>query len=327
MPAVSVIMAYHRITPHLRPAVRSILAQTLGDLELIAVDNGTGQGLGALGEEGRDPRVRLLSFPENRGIAAAHNAAVAMACGEFIAMMDYDDLSLPARLERQVAALRADSALGLVFTAAATIDAADRVVGREFAIASPREHAAFSAYAMPANSPTLTARREVFARFPHRAEYRIAPDYDFYTRAAEAWPSRTLPEVLFHYRRHAGQTTAGTPALQVLENALTRLLAARRRAGRPEAFAELMVRTAAMRDRPPVPADTFAWLAERALEEKLAVLAAHSARRLINARRNLRGLDEGLSLMLEAQVNGGFSAEALRIFLTGPLRTHDLRPL
>lgn len=327
MPLVSVIMAFHRITPHLQPAVRSILGQTLGDLELIAVDNGTGEGLAAFGEAGRDPRVRLLEFPNNRGIAAAHNAAVAGARGEFIAMMDYDDISLPYRLERQVAALRAEPGLGLVFTAAETIDARGRVTGREFALASPREHAAFSAYAMPANSPTLTARRDVFLRFPHREDYRIAPDYDCYARAAEAWPSRTLPEILFQYRRHPGQTTTGTPPLQVLENSLTRLLTARRRAGRSEAYAELMAETAALRAQPPAPADTYAWLAGRALKENLPVLAAHSARRLLNLRRSLRGADEVLAVMGGVLASGQARAETLRIFFTGPLRAHGLRAL
>lgn len=328
MPVVSVVLAFHRITPHLRPAVRSILDQTLGDLELIVVDNGTGRGLDALEQEGRDPRVRLLSFPENRGIAAAHNAAVAVAGGEFVAMMDYDDLSLPARLEREVAVLRAEPALGMVFTAADTIDAVGRVTGREFALGTPREQAAFSAYAMPANSPTLMGRSEIFRRFPHREDYRIAPDYDFYTRAVEIWPSRGLPEVLFQYRRHAGQTTLGSPPLQVWENALTRLLTARRRAGRSERYSELMAETAPQRVRPPAPAATFAWLAERALAEDLPLLAAHAARRLLNARRDLRGLDEALAVM--AGILAGSDAvrvEALRLFLTGPLRSYGLRPV
>ena len=114
MPVVSVIMACHRVTPFLRPAVRSVLAQTERDLELILVDNGTGAGLEPLAQDGADPRVRLVTLGTNRGIAAAHNAAVALAAGEFIALLDHDDLMLPRRLEKQIAALRASPGLGLV---------------------------------------------------------------------------------------------------------------------------------------------------------------------------------------------------------------------
>lgn len=326
MPLVSVILAFHRLTPHLQPAVRSILTQTLEDLELIVVDDGTGLGASALDDAAADPRLRLLTFSENRGIAAAHNAAVAVARGEFVAMMDYDDISLPHRLEKQVAALRAEPSLGMVFAAADTIDAVGRVTGREFAVVSPTEHAVFSAYAMPANSPTLMARREVFARFSHREDYRIAPDFDFYARAVEAWSSCTLPEIHFQYRRHQGQTTSGTPPLQILENSITRLLTARRRAGRAEEYEKLMSATAGMRARPPSPAEACAWLLARALEENLPLLAAHSARRLLGARRNLHGTGEALAAMTALLARAeNCRGKALRLFFTGPLRTHGLR--
>lgn len=328
MPLVSVVLAFHRVTPFLRPAVQSVLRQTLADLELIVVDNGTGTGLAELGEEGQDPRVRLIGYPKNHGIAAAHNAAVAVAWGEFVAMMDYDDLAQPRRLERQVAALQAEPALGMIFTAAETIDGAGRVTGREFAITEPRDHAVFSAYAMPANSPTLTARREVFARFPHREDYRIAPDYDFFTRAVEMWPSRALAEPLYQYRRHTAQTTAESYPLQVVNNALTRLLTARRRAGRPEEYAVLLREVAPLLARPPAVADTHAWFGRRAAEEELPVLAAYCARQVLAARRDLRGLNEAREILSRAWPAGrGRRGEMLRLFLTGPLRAHGLRPV
>jgi GT2 family glycosyltransferase len=60
MPLVSVLMVSHRDTPYLRPAVQSILTQTLRDLELVFVDNGSGMTPVDLGEMGRDPRLRWL---------------------------------------------------------------------------------------------------------------------------------------------------------------------------------------------------------------------------------------------------------------------------
>ena len=114
MPQVSVLMVFHRVTPFFEPAVRSVLEQTFDDLELVLVDNGTGLPVKALGELGADPRVHWVRLPCNEGIPSGHNAGVAAARGEFIALQDYDDIALPHRLERQVATLRADPGIGLV---------------------------------------------------------------------------------------------------------------------------------------------------------------------------------------------------------------------
>ena len=74
MPAVSVLMVFHRDTPFLRPALASALKQTFADFELVLVDNGTGLGADALGELGRDPRLRWVRLARNEGIPGGHNA-------------------------------------------------------------------------------------------------------------------------------------------------------------------------------------------------------------------------------------------------------------
>jgi glycosyltransferase involved in cell wall biosynthesis len=328
MPVVSVIMAFHRVTPFLRPAVQSILGQTVGDLELLIVDDGAGQGLAALGDEGRDPRVRFIRFPQNRGIATAHNAAVAQARGEFIALMDYDDIALPRRCERQVAEFRTDKRVGLLFTHAAAIDANDRVIEPQFTLTTERDHRLFSSYSMPATSPTLMARREVFAAHPMRAEFRISPDYDLFTRVVETWPSRALPEVLLLYRRHAEQTTAQAQRLHVQNACRVRLLTARRRSGRRETSGALAGEFGGWHQDAPPPEVTYAEFARRALEEDFPLLAVYFARKLLSLRRNLASQQQALAIVAGALVQAPRSTpQLLRMFITGPLRTHGLRPV
>ncbi len=319
---------FHRHTAYLRPALRSLLAQTLADFEVLVVDNGTGLGLGAFGEDGRDPRLRLISFPENRGIPVAHNAALAQAKGEFLAMMDYDDVALPRRFERQVALLRAKPQLGLVFTHALEIDGSDRRLGPAFTLATAREQYEFSAYSMPAINPTILGRREVFVRLPFREAFRIAPDFDFTSRALELWPSEALPEALFHYRRHGSQTTANQSAQQQFSVAISRLLAARRRAGHPEMMPELMNELKDWWRTPPDAAVFLPWLARRALAEKHLLLAVYSARKALAARftpATVRAALRVTASALWAAPSG--RGQLLHMFLGGPLRAHGLRRL
>ncbi len=321
-------MAFHRVTPHLRPAVRSILHQTLTDFEFIIVDNGTGLGLTALGDEGRDPRIRLLAQTTNQGIAAAHNLAVAQSSGEFIALMDYDDVALPRRFERQVATLRAESRLGLLFTHADAIDATGRVIEPQFTLATEREQRIFSAYSMPATPPTLMGRREVFVNLPMREEFWVSPDYDLFSRAVETWPAHALPEVLFHYRRHAEQTTVIAQSLQVQNASRVRLLTARRRSGRPETSGALAEEFGGWRNHPPLPAVTYAEFARRALEENFPLLAVYFARKLLSVRRDLSALKIAAGVLAGALRRApGQTPILLRLFFTGPLRAHALRPV
>jgi glycosyltransferase involved in cell wall biosynthesis len=105
-PAVSVVIPTYR-RPHLVPhAVRSALAQTAGDLEVIVVidgrDDETRDALGAIA----DPRLSLLVPDRHLGNADARNAGVARAHGSWIAFLDDDDTWLPPKLERQLEASR-----------------------------------------------------------------------------------------------------------------------------------------------------------------------------------------------------------------------------
>ncbi len=327
MPAVSVIMVFHRVIPFLAPAVQSILTQTWRDLELVLVDNGTGAGVAPLGDLGRDPRLRLISRSGDTRIAAGFNSGVAEARGEFIAVMDYDDLAQPQRIERQVAALRADSGLGLVTCRAETIDGQGATIGREFVLEKPEQQMIFSAYSMPAPTPSLMGKAEVFRRFPRRSEFLYAVDYDFFSRAAEVWPTRGVPETLLRYRVHAQQATMQYQARQVFEACAIRLLTARRRSGRAEGLSSVLAEMGTWVDSPPALPVIYARFAHWCLEEKFPLLAVYHARKLLSVRRDVQTIAAVLQIYLNAlRIAPGEASILTRMFLSGPLRTHRLKP-
>lgn len=92
-PLISVIIPVHDTAGLLDRTLGSVLAQTLRDIELICVDDGSTDGsLQVLeGWSRRDPRVRVIHFPENRGVAAARNAGFDAAIAPYVYFLDSDD--------------------------------------------------------------------------------------------------------------------------------------------------------------------------------------------------------------------------------------------
>jgi glycosyltransferase involved in cell wall biosynthesis len=321
------LMVYHRVTPFFRPAVQSVLAQTFSDLELILVDNGTGAGVAPLGELGRDPRVRLVGSSSNIGIARGHNLALTHARGEYIVLLDYDDIALPHRVARQVEALRANPRLGLVSARAAAIDEDGAVVGPEFSLLGEKDQYLYTAYTTPAVTPTYAGRCEIFERFPYRPEFPCAADYDFLARAAEIRPMCGVPEVLLHYRHHPGQATWRHAAAQILNACMIRLITARRRHGRAEDLSGVVAEVGSWLREPPPPAEAYARFARWSLREGFPALAVYHARKLLSVRRDVRaGARAAWVLGSALRLAPREAALLLRLFFTGPVRAHGLKP-
>ncbi|MGH9797081.1 MAG: glycosyltransferase family 2 protein [Candidatus Polarisedimenticolia bacterium] len=116
-PRVSVVIPTYNRAALLCEAVDSALAQTYRDFEILVVDDGSTDATPAVvpGRFGGDPRVRYVR-QENGGAAAAQNAGVRLARGEFIGLLGDDDLWRPEKLAWQVAALDRRPGAGLCFS-------------------------------------------------------------------------------------------------------------------------------------------------------------------------------------------------------------------
>jgi glycosyltransferase EpsE len=104
MTKVSVIMAAYNCESTVRGAVNSIYNQTFGDWEFIICDDGSIDNTRTILEEraSADRRLVLVKQEKNKGPAAARNSCINLARGEYLAIQDADDVSLPSRLEEQV---------------------------------------------------------------------------------------------------------------------------------------------------------------------------------------------------------------------------------
>lgn len=130
-PLVSVIIPAYNASASLHESIASALEQSLQNIEIIVVDDGSTDATAEIvrGVAARDQRVRLIQ-QANRGVAAARNRAIEASRGEYIAPLDADDRWSPHKLEEQVARFRAGSRrMGMVYSWWAGIDEAGEATG------------------------------------------------------------------------------------------------------------------------------------------------------------------------------------------------------
>ena len=215
-PLVSVLLAAHDAEATLELAVRSVLDQTLRDLELIVVDDHSEDGTAALLSRIDDPRLVVIRHDENRGLAASLNTGLGRARGRYLARLDADDVALSDRLERQVAALVARPGLALVGSAVLEIDERGVPGARH---AAPRGRAAVRWHALfgaPFFHPTVLVDREVLVRHDLRYDtsFEESEDYDLWTRLLRVAEGDNLGDVLTLRRVHRGQASKRRGGLQ-----------------------------------------------------------------------------------------------------------------
>jgi CRISPR system Cascade subunit CasB len=93
LPRFSVIVPVYKVQAYLHACLESVLGQSFTDFELIAVDDCSPDGSGAIVDEfaARDPRVTAVHLPENAGLGPARNAGLERATGEYVIFLDSDD--------------------------------------------------------------------------------------------------------------------------------------------------------------------------------------------------------------------------------------------
>jgi len=113
-PRVSVIVAVHDGEALLPECLQSLWRQTFDDFEIVVVDDGSEDGTWRYLSGVRDDRLHAIRSPRNEGCSAARNRAAGEARGEYLAVLDADDLALPDRLATQVRFLDAHPDHGIV---------------------------------------------------------------------------------------------------------------------------------------------------------------------------------------------------------------------
>lgn len=234
-PRVSVLMPARNAARFLPATLASIVAQTMTDWELVAVDDGSSDDTPRLLAElaARDPRVRVLRTP-GEGLVAALNRGLRACRAEFVARIDADDVARPDRLERQLQRLAEKPGWVAVGGAIRHVDEDGDAIALESFPTEPADvdRNLIAGRAAIAHPAILFRRSSVLAVGGYRP-MRIGEDLDLWLRLAEIGEVGNLPDVVLDYRRHA--TSLVQETLDVRNDCVNRVLAdARARRGLPE---------------------------------------------------------------------------------------------
>lgn len=205
-PRVSVILPVYNGENYLMEAVESILGQTYGDFELIAINDGSKDSTAALLDTVSDPRVRVV-HQENMGLALTLNKGIGLARGEYIARQDADDISRPERLARQVEYMDEHPRCGLLGTWS---------VIHEDRVPTSRQHRhpcsngelqfrlLFDSFFVHSSVMIRRTALDRAGLYPTDPERNPPEDFDLWLRIARDHELANLPEPLLVYRELPG---------------------------------------------------------------------------------------------------------------------------
>jgi glycosyltransferase involved in cell wall biosynthesis len=204
------------ITPVFNPpleafneCIASVLRQSFEDWEWCIVDDAADQSrLGGILEDlaKRDARIRVSLRGVNGGIVSASNDAASMARGQFLCLLDHDDMLHPTALEEVAAAVKADEIVDYVYTDEDKIDAA----GNHYDVFLKPDWSPERLRGQNYCCHLSVIRRDLFESIGgFRPGFDGSQDYDLILRVTEkARHIRHIPKVLYHWRAIEGSTAA-----------------------------------------------------------------------------------------------------------------------
>ena len=205
-PKVSVVISTYNDEAYIKEAVDSILDQTLMDIEVFVVDDGSTDRTGEILHSIEDPRLIVLTNEINRGIAYSRNRAMRMCRGDYIAQMDGDDISLPRRLEVQYNYMEKHRNISVCGAYA-------KCFGRSNGVIAPKGDSdslkCELLFVSPLPHSSWMMRKSDIVRYGlyYDETYNTSLDYELMYRSLGGFEIACVEEVLVKYRVHSKSIT------------------------------------------------------------------------------------------------------------------------
>lgn len=206
-PKVSVVMPVYNTNPEiLKATIRSVLSQTFSDFEFLVLnDCSTNQDVESTILSFRDKRIRYFVNDKNLGISDSRNKLIDLARGEYLAVVDHDDISLPERFEKEVHYLNENPEVGVVSSWIKIIGknkiVCDRTEDKEIKEDLLTKFCIFH--------PAAMIRKCVLIdnNIKYEKEFFPSEDYAIWCRLMSKTKFHVLPKILFEYREHKQRTS------------------------------------------------------------------------------------------------------------------------
>jgi glycosyltransferase involved in cell wall biosynthesis len=197
-PRVSVLIGAFNNAATLDRAVDSILGQTVGDLELLLIDDGSRDATPAViaAAAARDDRIRTLTMERNVGISRSLNEGLRAARAPVVAVQDADDWSAPERLERQLAVLAERPEVAVVGSRMHEVDPAGLALAPRTAFRAGDVNDVLLRFNPIPNTSAAFRREPALGVGGYDERYRYAMEYDLWLRLADEHVIVALDEPL-----------------------------------------------------------------------------------------------------------------------------------
>lgn len=217
MPKVSVMFMSYNHAPYIIEAMNSVLQQTYTDFEVVLSDDCSTDNTKEVLSSVTDARVKLHFFEKNQG-ATINNLYLKDNCsGEYLALINSDDVWAPEHLQKSVEYLDAHPECGVVFSWADLIDENSKVIDPccEVFRQPNRTQGEWAKWLFTKGNclchPSMVIRRTVYEQAGfYKIGFRQLPDFNMWTRAINYCNFHVIPEILVHHRRCivTGQNTS-----------------------------------------------------------------------------------------------------------------------
>lgn len=222
MAAISVLMAVYNCDKYLREAIDSILNQTWNDFEFIIVDDGSTDNSLQILRGYSDPRIKVITYEENRGVAHARNVGLGQCSSEYVAVIDADDIALPDRLKLEYEYLSEHSEIDGVYAKCQYLGMDGKLQEMEYpkAYFNYKYLKAVMIFENTISNTTVMFRRKIVEKYHLKYDEtcKIGEDYRFWIEYLRYGKIVGIDKVLCYYRIRYHGLFNGAPLSVKKEN-------------------------------------------------------------------------------------------------------------